>query len=535
MTAILAFAEALWLLRTIRADATHVALWQQKEYRLDRMRAHLALLSVRASAFPLLLIKIAAFGQLVLDPTRALPVGALLVFTYVVEAGLFLIEAVRRAVHRPQLTVKAIALLFLTLVFVIVFAGVTARQTASVVRAALLADLLLPVIAAVLVGAFHPFTAVAKRRIVARAATRRREYPELTVVGITGSYGKSSTKEALAVLLGGGDDIVKTPGNVNTEIGVAQFFLSRVTPDHRTLICEMGAYRTGEIAHIAEIVRPRVGILTAVAPQHLALFGSVEAIREAKYELIRALPTDGIALFHVDDPVCAALAARTTHCCVVRYGRASNADVRVENVRADARAVRWTLRTPAESVRFDVPLLGEQHAVSVTAAAAAAWALGTPLAAIAARASSLRPPARTMEPRSLRDGTLVVDDSYSANPDGVLAALRALRLFDRPRKIVLLPALIELGREARGAHERIGRALADVATHVFLTQRDFAEEVTRGLRSVPAGAAVQLTIEPRTERLLHALTPLLGSECVLLLEGRVPTKLRERILENSAR
>lgn len=524
----------LWLLRTARAVAAAVALWQQKEYRWDRFRAHLQLPSTRHLLFqPLGLAKWAALMVGLLSPESTESLLLLLALTYGGESLVLVREVIQRQVHRPQFTVKALLLMVAGLVATaaVSVGGISWFPGAPVVGL-LLGDRLVVVLIALLVALFHPLSSIAKQRISRRASAYRSTLTGLTAIGITGSYGKSSTKEFLSVLLGDTPDILKTPGNTNTEIGVARVVLHRLQERHKVFICEMGAYRRGEIRRIAEIVKPSVGILTAIAPQHLALFGSLADIRDTKYELIQSLPPTGTAIFNADDPICRELAARTTHCSVLRYGRQPSADVRGESVRMTPDGIVAQLVAPQGSSEISVPLLGEHQIGNVLGSIAAALALGMPLAAIATRLKHLRPLPRTMEPITLNDGTLVIDDSYSANPDGVLAAIRALRLIPRQEKLVVFAPMIELGKETSLAHRKVGEALRGVATSVFLTERDFAEDLQNGIGATDG--APTLTVERRSEELERAIGHRRGRETVILLEGRVPTRFWERLVRRIA-
>ena len=572
----------LWLLRTARAVASATALWQQKEYRWDRFRAHWELSSThRRFLSPLELAKWAALMIALVQPDSTAILLPLLILTYGGESLLLIREVNGRRVQRPTFTARALLLMAAGLGAASIV-GVGANQFLDGAPAVglLLSDRLVLVLVTLFVLLLHPVFLLAKRRIVRRARAHRATLAHLTVVGITGSYGKSSTKEFLSVLLGNGADVLKTPGNTNTEIGVAQVVLARLRPEQRVFLCEMGAYRRGEIRRIADIVRPSIGVLTAVAPQHLALFGSLEEIRDTKYELIQALPPTGTAIVSADDPICRELAGRTTHCRVVRYGRHPSAAIRAESVRADARGISARLVTPEGSRDIAVPLLGEHHIGNVLGSISAALALGVSLDTVVSRLRLLRPPPRTMEPITLTDHTVVIDDSYSANPEGVLAAIRVLSLFPQQQKLVILAPMIELGQEAASAHRKVGEALRGVATRVFLTERDFANDLQHGMgtghgaptltllhrkprasargcmrggypakpwrRGVPCFGRVPLhgkarneatavkpwsfTVEPRSEGLEQAVSRFRGSETVILLEGRVPMRFWERLI-----
>src|SRR5262249_23934960 len=156
--------------------------------------------------------------------------------------------------------------------------------------------------------------------VVALAARKLRQRSDLIVVGITGSYGKTSTKEFLSTLLGARYRVLKTAASVNTPVGIARTVLRGLQADHQVIVVEMGRYVPGNIRDLARLARPRIGILTAIGEQHLERFGSVENIARTKYELIQALPADGLAVFNADNARCRDLARKTTSTRVRTYG-----------------------------------------------------------------------------------------------------------------------------------------------------------------------------------------------------------------------
>lgn len=523
--------SAVWLLRTARAVAGAVALWQQKEYRLDRMRSHLGMPeTVRRALSTLSLLKWALLAAAVLVAEAAFIILFIVAAVYAFETLLFFREVRLHNVHRPQWTAKSALLFLIGLLGVFGISGALALRDPRLVVPILAGDRAVALIVSLGVLAMDPVTRGRKSRIIARARAHRLSCEDLIVIGVTGSYGKSGVKEALTHLLGNDQTVLKTPGNTNTDIGVAQFLLRSLRRQHRYLICEMGAYRQGEIARIADMTRPHIGIVTAVAPQHLALFGSLKDIAEAKYELLAELPAAGTAIVNLDNAITAEFAKITSHCRVVTYGVGAGAQVRARDIRPDAEGTTFTLVTPHGSSAVRLRLLGTHHVSNVLAAAAAAFAVGVPLSAIAARAARIVEQPRSMERFTLRDGTLVIDDSYSANPDGVLAALETLRLLPRRKKVVVLPALMELGEEAYATHRRIGAALGVVADNVFFTQRDYAEDLAAGITESGRLPRDLLVVATDMQSISSRLQALGGADTVLLLEGRIPGTLYARIL-----
>ncbi|WP_431950139.1 UDP-N-acetylmuramoyl-tripeptide--D-alanyl-D-alanine ligase [Nocardia lijiangensis] len=284
----------------------------------------------------------------------------------------------------------------------------------------------------------------------------------LTVVGVTGSSGKTSTKDLLAAVLAPLGPVVAPPGSFNNELGHPWTAL-RADEKTRFLVLELSARGPGHIAALAEVAPPSIGVVLNVGTAHLGEFGSREAIAQTKGELVEALPATGLAVLNADDPQVAAMAGRTK-AEVVRVGQAANADIRATDVRLDAEArAGFTLHTPAGSTPIQLAVHGEHQVGNALSAAAVALACGADLATIAqALSGAQRVSERRMDVRTTADGVTVVNDSYNANPDSVRAALKALvtmsRAGETPRRSwAVLGEMAELGEESVIEHDGIGR------------------------------------------------------------------------------
>jgi UDP-N-acetylmuramoyl-tripeptide--D-alanyl-D-alanine ligase len=274
--------------------------------------------------------------------------------------------------------------------------------------------------------------------------------PDMAVVGVTGSSGKTSTKDLLAAVLAPLGPTVAPPESFNNELGLPWTAL-RADAATRHLVLELSARGPGHIAALAATVPPRIGVVLNVGSAHLGEFGSVEGIARAKGELVEALPADGIAVLNADDPRVAAMAQRTV-ARVVTFGRV--ADVRAEAVTLDAGRARFRLCTPAGSASVALRLVGAHHVGNALAAAAVAIELGATPEGVAAALSAVIPASRwRMEVTDRADGVTVVNDAYNANPDSMAAALRALRALGASRRTwAVLGPMRELGGDEAAAH-----------------------------------------------------------------------------------
>jgi UDP-N-acetylmuramoyl-tripeptide--D-alanyl-D-alanine ligase len=284
------------------------------------------------------------------------------------------------------------------------------------------------------------------------------QHPDLTVVGITGSSGKTSTKDLLAAVLAAAAPTIAPVGSLNSEVGVP-LTVFRVTPETRFLIAEMGARGIGHVEYLTTIAPPRIGVVLNVGTAHVGEFGSREAIGAAKSELVTALPADGLAVLNADDAVVRGMRERTA-ARVQLVGTAADAGVRADDIRLDAAGrPTFTAVTPAGTCEVTLPLHGEHHVGNALAVIAVALECGLTLEAIAAALATARPASRwRMEVTERADGITIVNDAYNANPDSMRAALKALVAMGGGRRTwAVLGSMLELGEESTVEHDAIGR------------------------------------------------------------------------------
>lgn len=337
----------------------------------------------------------------------------------------------------------------------------------------------------------------------------------VTVVAITGSQGKTSVKDLATHLLGArGAEVVATRGNNNNELGVPLTVL-RATAATRVLVVEMGARGIGHIALLCRIAPPHVAVALNVGSAHLGEFGSVDNIAQAKGEIVEQLRPGGTAVLNLDDHRVRAMAERRPDDASVRwFGRGDDADVRILDVRVDdAGEPDVDLEVDGRPFHLHVPLVGAHHAANVAAAVAIERAV-EPDAPIPGLDGYASPSPMRMQRFHRADGLVVIDDSYNANPESMLAALRAVAGMTAGRRVAVLGEMLELGSEAHAEHVRVGREAAALGL-------DRVVVVGEGARGIAEGAgAVAVAVADVTAALADLASWLRSDDLVVVKASR---------------
>ena len=334
------------------------------------------------------------------------------------------------------------------------------------------------------------------------------------VVGVTGSIAKTSAKEAIATVLGRRFRTLKNEGNQNNEIGLPLTVL-RMGPEHEAAVLEMGMYIGGEIADLARIGKPSIGVVTAVQAVHLSRIGSLRAIERAKGELLEALPPSGTGILNADDPIVREMSVRTVARCA-SYGFAEDADVRAEDVQSAGLAgMRFVLRAAGQRRPATIPTLGRLGVHNALAAAAVGIAAGLDVDTIV---EGLRhgwsAPHRGQLVRA--GGVTIVDDSYNASPGSVRAALELLGGLPG-RRVAVLGEMLELGEGHVAGHLEVGEAAAGVAD-LLVVVGDEAIAIAEGARDAGLDTAKVLLVHDR-DAALDTLRPRLREGDVVLVKA----------------
>lgn len=546
----------LWVINIVAQILKLTYVLQLKEYRWDRICDFLKSPEGRRFVFTpffyayllfiFILVFLVVFSLVSSIPAILFP---LCVFLFYCSGFFIIIKKLRlHTLHRPHWTKKSLLLVSFSLLMMFLSPPIFDEELSllhllyDLMYSSWIVLFLSPFL--LIYNFFVPFfvlfwflilqvgTVFVKKYLYSKAEKKIRVLPHLTVIGITGSYGKSSTKEFLATILLKKFHVLATPANVNSEIGVAQIILKRLDPLYDIFIVEMGAYKKGEIALISKMTQPKIGILTAINEQHISLFGSIENIKNAKYELVESLPDDGFAIFNGDNEYCVELFNQTkkpkllystrfthldnhaimknevdtqdqsdTHRTMNKRKENNEAKQKVfegaiqktsnmyaTDIRSTVDGIRCTVHKENDQHDFFIPVLGIHNVSNLLAAVAAASYLGMSLSEISEATRDIQPRKKTLMPLQGINGTLIIDDSYSANPDGVIAALEYIdslavtNSLKVAKKIMIMRGMIELGKKSAEAHKRVGKKAAEVCDLVIFTTTDFFSDFLAGAK-----------------------------------------------------
>ena len=302
---------------------------------------------------------------------------------------------------------------------------------------------------------------------------------DLTVIGITGSFGKTSTKHAVTTILSQKFNPIMTPGSYNTPMGVTRTVNEMLKATNDIFVCEMGAKYVGDIKEICDIAKPTIGIVTAVGPMHLDTFKTIDNVRKTKFELIDSLPEDGIAIVNWEDEN-----IRNTEINrpFIKYGLSSEADYYAENIEMNENGSEFDVVMPNKNkVRISTKLLGDLNILNIVCAVAVADQLGMKENEIKLGAKYLKPVEHRLQLRRNLNGSLIIDDAYNSNVKGSRMALDVLSNFKTRKKIFITPGIVDLGEKSDEYNKDLGKYAADKCDIAILVGEKQAKPIKEGL------------------------------------------------------
>lgn len=429
METFLYFIAIIWGVRIIFNILTYAQLWWVKEYRWDRMLIHLG----------------TSQGKQILWP----------------------------GVRRPPISPKSMLLLILSLS---VFGCIVWVISFPLLLRLAIADALSFPMTWIIVFILNIPTRVYHALLIILAVKKLRSHQPMTVIGVTGSYGKTSVKDYLATILSSRFNVLKTDASKNSPIGIAEVILKSLRPEHEVFVVEMGAYKIGEIAEMTAMVKPQIGIITAINEQHQDLFGSLENTMKAKYELIAGLMGKRIAIMNVADKRVQTMAswAKKDGCTV--WDR----KFLTTDVKAGFAGLEFTCLFGNEKVTVKVPVIGEHQVHNILLAISGAMAAGMTFKEAANAALNIQPNPKSLRVISGLNGSIYISDTFNNSPDSAKAALDVLR-WGKGKKFFVFQPMIELGGYARLRHREVGAYSARICDGIVLTNRNFYEDFKEGV------------------------------------------------------
>lgn len=315
----------------------------------------------------------------------------------------------------------------------------------------------------------------------AKRKLRKKEYRDLIRIGITGSYGKTSTKFILATILSEKFNVLATPESYNTTMGNVRVIREKLKPEHEVFISEMGARRRGDIAEICDFVRPQIGIITSIGPQHLETFKTIEKVALTKAELINSLDSNGVVFLPIDNEQCSKLYVNEKR---KKYSYSLNnkvSDVYAKEIELNENGSTFIAATPIGDIKCTTKLLGEHNIENILGCIAIAIHLGLSKEQIEAGIRKVEPVAHRLQILNNGNGTIVIDDAFNSNPVGSKMALDVLAKF-KGRKIVITPGMVELGAKEYTENKNFGRHMAKTVDIAILVGMKRSEPIVEGLR-----------------------------------------------------
>lgn len=351
--------------------------------------------------------------------------------------------------------------------------------------------------------------------------------PRLIRIGITGSYGKTSVKHILGAILSEKYPTLITPASFNTPMGVTRTIREKLTPSYQVFVGEMGARHVGDIKEMCRLVKPTIGIITSVGPQHLETFKSIERVAKTKYELINALPeTDSHSYFYDDGAFCSQMYERTQKPKTLCGRDPEHADCWCENVRVSKEGSTFLLHIKGKgSIECHTRLLGEHSIQNILLAAAVASDLKLSLRQIAHGIEKLQPVKCRLELINHPGSFTIINDAFNANPVGAKAALHVLKAFPK-RRIIITPGMVELGQKEAEYNREFGREMAQCVDIAIIVGKNRALPIIEGLKEAgfPEESIHRVDSLDASTKLLHSLV--LPTDTVLY-ENDLPDHYQE--------
>ncbi|MDI3480386.1 MAG: UDP-N-acetylmuramoyl-tripeptide--D-alanyl-D-alanine ligase [Tepidanaerobacteraceae bacterium] len=360
------------------------------------------------------------------------------------------------------------------------------------------------------------------------AREKIKKMKNLKVIGITGSYGKTSTKYFTATLLKQKYNTLMTPESYNTPMGVTKVIREQLTDLHEVFVCEMGARYKGDIRKLCDLVNPTIGVVTSIGPQHLETFHSIENIIDTKFELIESLPDNGISILNGDNEyIIKKVNSIKTN--AVLYGMNSNSQYYITacGINNSREGLKFKVRT-ADGIEFDcrTSLLGRHNVSNLLAAICVALKMGLTVGEIQAGLREIKPVPHRLQILDTDNGVTVIDDAFNSNPEGVRQALEVLKEIEGRKKIIVTPGMVELGAVESEENRKMGRLMARCCDYAIIVGKKRTRPIVEGLmeENFPPD---NIKVVPNLDEATKVLSSIVRQKDVVLFENDLPDNYDE--------
>ncbi len=341
----------------------------------------------------------------------------------------------------------------------------------------------------------------------------------IKVIGITGSFGKTSTKYILARILQEKYNVLFTPASFNTPMGIVRTIREELKNTHQIFICEMGAKNIGDIKEICNIVNPSMAIITSVGPQHLETFKTVENVAKTKFELADSVAKQGGSIYINADSI-ACLEKSQEYSCIT-YGT-GNAALKVSDIKCNRIGVKFKVEYKGEQLELTSKLLGIHSVLNIAGAVGAALDLGVCVRDIKFAVERIKPIEHRLELKPFINGSVLIDDAYNANPSGCIEAVNVLASFEGMTRIIVTPGLVELGKDEYECNRRLGEHSAKMLDKIILVGEQRSIPLADGIKAVTEFEQSNMHIVPNFKAAMQLLQTMTDSNTAVLFENDLP-------------
>ena len=471
-----------------------------------------------------ILYTVAAYMITLNNSNTALTIGIVLMALFA-GLGALLIVSLNRSNVRKMVYTARVKRLLATEILVLVLCAVVAMFGQVAVLGLLI--IMTPVLIVVMNYLNKPIEKSINNKYLNEAKQRLEQRPQLIKIGITGSYGKTSTKFILGTILGEKYNVLVPPSSYNTPMGLTRVIREQLTDAHQVFLAEMGARHVGDIAELIDLVHPQYGILTSVGPQHLETFGDIETVADTKYELIEGLPEDGCAFFINDGAFVKQLYDKTqmNKRLYALADEHSEGDVSARDITSGPEGSTFTVQYKNGAFVAQTKMLGKHNVLNIIGCVAIALELGLSEEQIKAGIAKIEPVEHRLQLIPSNNGVTVIDDAFNANPEGTRAAMEVIKSFPG-RKIVVTPGMVELGEEEDAQNYLFGERMAAAADLVFLVGPNHTKPIYEGLQSAGFDMEQVFVVNSLAEASAK-MGPMLSLGDVVLFENDLPDNYNE--------